>query len=89
MTVEERASLLEGSVSVDPGDPRARRFAVRRTERGIEIFDIKWTRDVDGEPEFHGHPASRVDRLALRIFTERGALTESEGRRLARELPGC
>lgn len=89
MTVEERNQLLLESVAVDPSDRRSRRFAVRRTASGIEFFDIKWTRDVEGVPEFHGHPASRVDRRALQTFRERELITYAEWNRLRRQLPGC
>lgn len=89
MTVAERNLLLAGSVAVDPDDIHSRRFAVRRTERGLEFFDVKWTQDVDGVPEFHGHPASRVDRRVLKVFRERGLITEAEYNRFRKELPGC
>jgi len=89
LTVEERRRLFEASVPVAPADPHSRRFVVRRTARGIEAYDIKWTRDVDGEPEFHGHPASRIPRDVLKQLRDRGELTTAEYRRLARELPGC
>lgn len=89
MTVAERQALLKASVPVDPADPRSRRFAIRRTAAGLEIYDIKFTRDEAGEPEFHGHPATRIDRSALRQLRDRGDVTAAEYRRLARELPGC
>jgi hypothetical protein len=88
MTVEERSALLAASVPVDATDPRSRRFAVRRTA-ALEIFDIKYGRDVDGVPEFHGHPASRIDRIALKRLRDTGRITSAEYRRLCRELPGC
>jgi hypothetical protein len=89
MTVAERTALLEASIAVVLGDPRSRRFALRRSERGLEIFDIKHTGEVDGEPEFHGHPASRVDRAVLKVWRDRGEITLAEYNRLRRELPGC
>ncbi len=90
LTVEERNHLFEGSLPVDPNDARSRRFAIRRTAAGLlEIYDIKFGREVDGDPEFHGHPANRIDRKVLRTFLKRGTISEAEYRRLARELPGC
>jgi hypothetical protein len=89
MTIPERNALLAAAVPVVEGDLRSRRFALRRTTSGLEIFDIKYTRDVEGEPEFHGHPATRVDRRALKVFRDIGAITEVEYNRLRKELPGC
>jgi hypothetical protein len=89
MTVTERNALLEASVPVEEGNPRSRRFALRRTAAGLEFFDIKYSRDVDGDQEFHGHPASRIDRGVLRVFRTRGLIDQAEYNRLRRELPGC
>lgn len=90
MTVPERTELLEASIPIKPNDPRSRRFAVRRTESGrLEFFDIKYTRDVDDDIEFHGHPASRVDRGVLKIWRDRGTITDAEYNRLRKDLPGC
>jgi hypothetical protein len=90
MTVQERRGLLEQSLALDEGDPRSRRFAVRRTEQGLELFDVKWTQDdADGVPVFHGHPASRVPRAILKQWRDAGLITQPEYRRLSRELPGC
>lgn len=89
MTVAERNSLLQASVAREADNAHSRRFAIRRTAKGLEIYDIKWTRDVDGDQEFHGHPASRIPRSVLKEFRVRGLVTEAEYRRLSRELPGC
>lgn len=89
MTVTERNALLASSVPSHAYDPRSRRFALRRTDAGLEAYDVKYTRDVDGEPEFHGHPAARIERSALKVLRDRGDLSPAEYRRLARELPGC
>jgi len=89
MTVEERSALFLGSTPSDPTAAHSRRFALRRTATGLEIYDVKWTRDVDGDPEFHGHPASRVPPSVLRQWRAAEAITEAEYRRLRRELPGC
>jgi hypothetical protein len=90
MTVPERRALLEASVPMDPNDARSRRFALRRVEHGVELFDVKWTEDdADGEAVFHGHPASRVPRSVLKHWRDAGTLTAAEYRRLSRALPGC
>jgi hypothetical protein len=89
MTLHERRALLDASVPVDAADPHSRRFAIRRTEHGLEVFDVKWTEDVGDEPVFHGHPASRAPRVVLKLWRDSGAITPAEYRRLSRELPGC
>ncbi len=90
MTVPERDELLRASVPISPDDPRSRRFAVRRTATGLlELFDIKFTRDVDEDFEFHGHPASRIDRGVLKVLRDRGVVTAAEYNRLRKDLPGC
>jgi hypothetical protein len=50
---------------------------------------VKYGRDVDGVPEFHGHPASRIDRGALKLLRDTGQITPTEYNRLRKELPGC
>jgi hypothetical protein len=89
MTVEERDEIFAASVPVDETNPCSRRFAVRRTSSGLEIFDIKYGRDTGGVPEFHGHPASRIDRGALRRLRDAGQINDAEYNRLRKELPGC
>lgn len=89
MTVAERNVLFSASVPVDLVDPHARRFAIRRTLHGIEIYDVKWTRDVEDDPEFHGHPATRVPPSVLKAWRDAGTITQAEYGRLRKELPGC
>ena len=89
MTVSERNELFKNSTPRDPADPHSRRFAIRRTGRGLECYDLKWTRDVGGEPEFHGHPASRVPPKVLRTWHSEGLITTAKYTRLLKELPGC
>ena len=55
MTVTERDDLLAASIPLT-NEPQSRRFAVRRTNQRLELFDVKCHGTVDGEPEFHGHP---------------------------------
>jgi hypothetical protein len=89
MTVSERNALFVASVPVDPADPHSRRFTLRRTEAGLEIFDVKWTRDVEGDAEYHAHPATRAPPAVLRAWRDAGNLSKAEYARLRRELPGC
>ena len=86
MTVAERNALLEASVPVDPGDPHSRRYVVRRTPHGIELYDLKWTRDVDGGPEFHGHPATYVPGGMLKRFRDNTVITAAEYKRLRKQF---
>jgi hypothetical protein len=86
LTVRERRVLLETAVPLDPIDPRSRRFNARRGPQGLELYDAKWTRDVEGEPEFHGHPATYVPTAVLRALRDRGMITDAEYRRLIRDF---
>lgn len=88
MTVAERDELLERSVPLDAEDAGSRRFALRRTTRRLEFYDVKHTGMVESEHEFHGHPATRVPTQVLRIFRDRGDLTDAEYRKCAQGF-GC
>lgn len=88
LTIDERNDLLATAVPLDPADPRSRRFNVRRCARGLELYEAKWTRDVDGEAEFHGHPTSYVPARVLRGLRDCGRITTSEYRRLVKRF-GC
>lgn len=87
MTVEERRQLLAASIALNPEDPRSKRYAMRVTqERGIEFFEAKWTQEVDGDQEFHGHPTSNVPGSVLRQFRDQGRLSMAHYRRFIKEL---
>lgn len=88
MTVAERDELLECSVPLDAEDAGSRRFALRRTTRRLEFYDVKHTGIVESEHEFHGHPATWVPTQVLRIFRDRGDLTAAEYRKCAQGF-GC
>lgn len=88
MTTAERRELLQASIPIDRDDPASRRFALRRTAQQLEFYDIKHTRMVDGEHEFHGHPATWVPTQVLRVFRDRGDLTAAEYRQRAQDF-GC
>lgn len=88
LSVAERDELLKSSVPVAPDNECARRYALRRSASGLELYDLKFTRIVDGEPEFHGHPASRVPARILRKFRDQGELSPAEYRRLIKSF-GC
>lgn len=86
MTAAERSALLENSIPKDPDSARSRRYAVRRTDQGIEFFEAKFTWDVGGEPEFHGHPATHVPAKVLRRFLNDARITPAEYRRFVKRL---
>ena len=86
LRVEEREALLVAAVSSDPDDSRSRRYKVRREGGRLELFEAKWHRDVDGDPEFHGHPTTRVPSRVLRALRDSGRLSPAEYRRLVKEL---
>ena len=48
MTLAERTQLLLDSIAEDPNSPASRRFAVRRSESGLEFFAAQMTRVVNG-----------------------------------------
>lgn len=85
MTVAERNALFLSPVPVGPAAPHSRRFALRRAQQGIEIYDVKWTRDVETDPEFHGHPASRVPPTVLKVWRDAGVITRAEYGRLLKD----
>jgi hypothetical protein len=86
MTIEERNALLLASIPEDPTNPRSRRYTFRRAAHGIEFFEAKWTCDVDGDPEFHGHPTRRVPGRVLKVLLENGAITRPEYERARKNL---
>jgi hypothetical protein len=86
MAPAERQDLLDRSVPADPAAPIGRRFAMRRGDQGLELYEAKLTRIASGVPEYHGHPTTRVPGKVLRVFRDHGELTEAEYRRLVREL---
>src|SRR2546430_1085900 len=88
MTVAERDQLLQDAVPIDASDAASRRFAVRRSLRALELYDIKRTGDVNGEPEFHGHPATFVPAKVLRTFRDLGRISQAEYRQLIKDF-GC
>ena len=86
MTLRERHSLLLTSIAANPEDPHSRRYNVRRGSDGLEVFEAKFTRDVDGDVEFHGYPCTSVPIKVLRAFRDKAWISESEYRSMARKL---
>ena len=86
MTLRERTTLLRESVAENPDLPESRRFAVRRTESGLEFFAARMTKVVNGEVEYHGYPTRWVPGRILRRFRNQGKISHAEYRRLVKRL---
>ena len=84
LTLRERHELLLASVPENPGDPQSRRYNIRRQVHGLEVFEAKFTREVDGDVEFHGYPCLSVPTRVLRIFRDDGRITGAEYRRMVK-----
>lgn len=83
----ERQRLLDASVAEDPGDPRSRRYAIRRTEGRIELFVAQCSQGPGDEVTYHGYPWYHPDyqpnprpvpHSVLLQLRERGDITEEE-----------
>ena len=84
-TVADRNQLPETSIPSDPTYRRARHFKVRRGPHGLEQYEAKHTREVDGEPEFRGHPTSRIPNGVLRALRKRGDISAAECGKLVKQ----
>ncbi len=83
----ECSPLLAGSVAEEVLNPRSRRYAVRRSEIGLEVFAGQAHSPSGQEPiEFHGYPVASAPARVLRALRDRGDLAESEYKRLVRGL---
>lgn len=87
ITGVECNALLQSSVPEECSEPRARRYAVRRSERGVELFAAQVHSPAGQEPaEFHGYPVPTAPARVLRALRDRGDLLPPEYRRLVRGL---
>jgi hypothetical protein len=86
ITVAERLALLQESVTEQPDQPRAPRYAVRRVTSGLEFYQAMCHDVVEDEPEFHAYPVTFVPCAVLREFRDRGAITGPEYKRLVRDM---
>lgn len=87
LTAVECNALLQASVPEDASDPRTRRYAVRRSQVGLELFAAQVHSPAGQEPlEFHGYPVPTAPAGVLRAFPDRGDLMRSEYRQLVRAL---
>lgn len=87
LTAVECSALLRESIPEEPSDPRARRYAVGRSDSGIELFAAQVHSPVGNEPlEFHGYPVATAPARVPRTLRDRGDLLQPEYRHLVRGL---
>lgn len=87
LDLEEREVLLAGSIASDDDGENPRRWAVRRTAKGLEFYESKLTREMpDGTIVVHGHPTRRVPPKVLRTMQAQGLINPAEYNRLRKEL---
>ena len=77
---------MRNSVPEDPNAPKSRRFAVRRTDAGLEFFTAQVTQVVKGECEYHGYPTRQIPGRILRQFKDDGVISLPEYRKLVKRL---
>lgn len=87
ITAVQCHGLLQISIPEDPTDPRSRRYAVRRSDLGAELFAAQAHSPAGHDPiEFHGYPVPTASAKILRQLRDRGDLLQPEYRRLIRGL---
>jgi hypothetical protein len=87
LTIEEREDLLRQSFAADSQAETPRRYALRRTTAGLELYECKLTRvEPDGTIVVHGHPTRRVPPAVLRQMRDADQITPAEYRQLVKEL---
>ena len=87
ITAIECRALLANSIAELPSDPRSRRYVVRRSDLGAELFAAQAHSPAGQEPvEFHGYPVPAAPARILRQLRDRGDLLQPEYRRFIRSL---
>jgi hypothetical protein len=81
LTVAERNELFLTSVAEDPADQCSKRYNVRRTARGLDLFEAQCAQDVD-DVVCHGYPTSHIPPKVLRLLLAAGTITKVEYERL-------
>ena len=81
LTIAERNTLFETSVAESDDDPRSRRYNVRRTALGLELYEAQCA-TIDDHVECHGYPTDHIPARILRVLRDRGSITDVEYRRL-------
>jgi hypothetical protein len=81
LTVAERNELFLTSVPGDPADPCSKRYNLRRTTDGLELFEAQCA--AEGEVVVcHGYPTNYIPAKILRVFRDAGTITDVEYKRL-------
>lgn len=85
VSAAECSALLDTSVAENEDDPRSRRYALRRSSAGLELFAAQ-VHSPDGQEtiDFHGYPVPTAPSRVLRAFRDRGDLLPAEYNRLVR-----
>ena len=88
MSTAERSALLQSSVPLSPEDPYSPRYAIRRHQGKLEIYQAFADPHSDPQdPQFHGFPWRHPDfwprpkpipTSVLRELRDRGELTNAE-----------
>lgn len=87
LTTRDSQKLLRTSHAIGDDPLETRRWAVRRTDRGIEFYESKFTENQpDGNVVVHGHPTARVPPAVLRKMKAAGEITEAEYNRFRKEF---
>jgi hypothetical protein len=81
LTVAERNDLFVTSVADNPADPCSKRYNVRRTAGGLELYEAQCA-EFDGDVECHGYPTSHIPAKVLRMLRDAGTITDVEYNRL-------
>jgi|ERR1041385_2242258 hypothetical protein len=81
LTVAERDELFRTSVADDPANPCSKRYNIRRTTHGLELFEAQCAEDGD-DVVCHGYPTSRIPARVLRQLRAAGTITKPEYDRL-------
>ncbi len=82
LTLAERNVLFLTSVAENPGDPCSKRYNVRRTEHGLELYEAQCTAGFNDVVECHGYPTSHIPTKILRALRDAGTITDVEYKRL-------
>jgi hypothetical protein len=81
LTVVERNELFVTSVAADSTDPCSRRYNIRRTAHGLELYEAQCA-EVDDDVECHGYPTSHIPAKVLRVLRDTGTITDAEYNKL-------
>jgi hypothetical protein len=81
LTVAERDELFRTSIAEDPSEPCSKRYNIRRTARGLELFEAQCAREGE-RVVCHGYPTNHIPVKVLRVLRAAGTITRAEYDRL-------